>query len=149
MIRNITSILIAIVYLNLSIGISLNAHICQQEIQSIGILSDSDNCCDHSESDVCHTETQACTHNNHDIPEHDNCCSDEEIEIKLDIEQFNSAKKLKIKTPEIAVLYNLKSLFENEIIENNIFSHYSSPHFKENIPDIPFRISNNQFTFYG
>lgn len=149
MFRKILSILIAIVYLNLSIGVSLHAHFCNDNIESLSLFIPSEDPCEHMHT--CHINTSDCCSMDAEVEEHNhnNCCSDEEINVKLDTEQLFTSEKLKIKVPELNIIHldNDNLIAESKIEDSK--NELQFLEFKEAIPKIPFRILNNQFTFYA
>lgn len=150
MTKKIFSIVLAIIYLNLSIGLSLNAHFCHNEFKSINIfLSENASCCNNHSNQSCDLGTMQCEHhNNHEENKtHNNCCSDFHIEIKLETEQFYSNSKLRIKTPETKILFS--TYLETELLSYNDSSFSLITNLKEPTPKIPLQILYSNFTFYG
>lgn len=67
----LATILISVFYLTVTIGLAVNVHYCQGELQSVGLSSQADDCCcgDVSgDADCCRSEVQFITFENDQTP---------------------------------------------------------------------------------
>lgn len=126
--KKLTSILIAIIYLTLSVGIVVNVHYCQGRIANVKLYSLENGCCCGG------METNS------------SCCSDEIHVFKLEKEQ-QQAKT--VQAPDVQasaiVLQRIIAVFEIEIETTSIPEYPNGPP----IETEPLWILNCSLTYYG
>ena len=128
--KQLVSIVVALVYLLLSTGFQVSAHYCHGDLESIRVLIESNSCC-------CGDSEMS-----------DNCCKNENLSFEADIDNHIGVEN-KFKQIAYEILSNYLD-FYNELVTDNEESQASIPF---NPPPLaiklPARILYCSLTFYG
>jgi hypothetical protein len=113
--QRITSILLSILIISLSAGVTINTHFCGGNLESVSFYQDKDCCCGDGEMES-------------------NCCSNETIQYQTD-QQFAPVSfewKVKVfKTVAAAVQTEIVSF---QLLSHKAYQNYKPPLLQRNIP---------------
>ena len=136
--KQFSAIFISFIYLTFSIGLVVNLHYCQGEIEEIDLIVENTSCC---------TETTSCCS---DISgdEEDQCCSEIQHYFQV-VPEILVKEQTKILVPLIEITFYQKDLLTSQQVP------YCDPLFKKGfdmLPELhnePLWVVHCAFTFYG
>lgn len=147
MMKNILSILVAVLYFALSTGTMVSVHTCHGHITSIKLNSENIGCYhpDELSNAFCSkdhdTNIACCLDDKH----HENCCSNQQINFKLDIEEQLASIGYKISfnlyTSENSLFFIKED--DNPGLKHNSYIELPPPQ------KIPLYLLHNSFAIYG